>query len=129
MDCLQDPCLQDSHLVLPFHDQEVYRGPLQDCPHYFLGPVAQVVLKYPLKYLESTLCIRGSFLDDFLVVSVFSCCCCTLTRILLEKDGGRAGMWYVIDGSKTPMLYYYDSERSFSFPTWAYQSVMLSELC
>ena len=40
--------------------------------------------------------------------------CCTLTRILLEKDGGRAGMWYVIDGSKTPMLYYYyyDSERS-----------------
>ena len=69
MDCLQDPCLQDSHLVLPFHDQEVYRGPLQDCPHYFLGPVAQVVLKYPLKYLESTLCIRGSFLDDFLVVS------------------------------------------------------------
>ena len=32
----------------------------------------------------------------------------------MEKDGGRAGMWYVIDGSKTPMLYYYyyDSERS-----------------
>ena len=35
----------------------------------------------------------------------------TLTRILgvLRRAGG------VIDGSKTPMLYYYDSERSLSF--------------
>ena len=89
MDCpMQDLCL--SLLVLPFHDredylvyQEVYR-----VHHYFLEPGAHPG-KYPLKYLESTLCIRGSFLEDFLVVS--DCCSTTLTRILLEKDGdGRA---------------------------------------
>ena len=38
--------------------------------------------------------------------------------------GAGRDVVYVIDGSKTPMLYYYDSERSFSFQsTWAYQSV------
>ena len=29
--------------------------------------------------------------------------------------GAGRDVVYVIDGSKTPMLYYYDSERSFSF--------------
>lgn len=45
-----------------------------DCPLYYLGdPEAPQI--YPLKYLESTPCIHGSFLEDFLVVLIYQNFC------------------------------------------------------